>query len=640
MKRRYSKGGIIKQTPKQDGYVEITAKAPTYNELSEKWGNVDIQDPKKKKALREAWDRDHPKPKEVRTQMPERYFAEGGMMKRHSGATLHAYGSKIRSKWNGGDWGTMGVQAGMGALGGATAGATIGSAGGPIGAGAGAIIGGTIGLVGGILSANSQAKERATLEEQNRQTTIANMDDRIESDSLTANNEEERSMSFYLRGGRILSRRRLALGGSMEPISTDTSFVDGPSHAQGGVMVDSENEVEGNEVMKDNLGENGEVASTDVYSNRLVNPHTGRPFAKDALELSQIKGILQKKFAANEKRIAHERNLTSDGKANRLLIGSAKRRAEIAATDNEQVLYQIEQVDAGLKQLFNVQQEVNGDNQGESENGVKMAAWGTRLYPKGIDYMKLANTKSINTGAFKSTQFNNMTNIKSEMIGEDAYDGSLNGNFANVASDTNMYSQLGYQAGAQVLDTVGQAITANQMSKLPTPTRRRTRPGMYNTYVDNSADIKDITANAGATKEFINNNIKGAQARRNAIMNIMSKENDAKSRSFMTRFAAERDLENKNVEIMYRNDAMNNEIGYMNDADKYNATLQGLSRQSQIIGNTADKLSQLTTAKAQLDSNDMGSAMILAQFPEGVRRRIAAQMRKGRSMSTAIKIES
>jgi len=50
--------------------TETMGKAPTYNELSEKWGNMDLPYPKRK-ILREAWDRDHA-PKDTTK------FADGG----------------------------------------------------------------------------------------------------------------------------------------------------------------------------------------------------------------------------------------------------------------------------------------------------------------------------------------------------------------------------------------------------------------------------------------------------------------------------------------------------------------------------------------------------------------------------------
>lgn len=624
----------------------------------------------------------------------------------------HAYGSKIRSKWNGGDWGTFGAAIGSGAL----SGAAIGAPAGGIGAIPGAIIGGVIGGVGGLLGTNSQAKERARLEEENRQTTLENMENRLESDSVIANGEDDRSMSFYLRGGRMMSRRKLALGGSYEPVSTDTAYVDGPSHEQGGVSAGANDEVEGGEMIKNNMGSDGEVASTDVYSKRLVNPQSGRSFAEDAFELSVMKGKLQKQFAFNEKNITKEREAVSGGNVDTLKLGSAKRRAQIAATKNEQILAQIQQIDDGLKQLFDVQQEVNGDSEGQSE----MAYGGKIEHAPGGKIMKdLYNTsdnrydpwvygkdwrmtldngypvkdsteydleqvqpdlpKSVSRSiggmrrTFVPTPEKGFNNLPQQFKDQVAYTAPNPSDVVNTPVDVTFpykgtrftnatpqdserfqkaldtaplaeeggsgIGQLGLQAGAQILDTVGQAITANQMSNLPVPTRRRVRPGLFNTYVDNSADINDITANAGATKEFVVNNIKGAQARRNAILNVMSKENQAKSKSFATKFAMERELENKNVEQMYRNDVMNNEAVYQNNADKYNAAMSGLNRQSQIVSNFADKTSQLVTAKAQLDQNDLDTGLVLSKFPADVRRRVMQQMGKGRSLSTAIKIE-
>lgn len=81
-KQGYAIGGKIKDPDapmqgklKEDKAVEVAVAAPKYDDLEKKWGNAFIKDPKKKKALIEAWDREHPKPRES---MPYRQFADGG----------------------------------------------------------------------------------------------------------------------------------------------------------------------------------------------------------------------------------------------------------------------------------------------------------------------------------------------------------------------------------------------------------------------------------------------------------------------------------------------------------------------------------------------------------------------------------
>ena len=81
MPQKKAVGGEVtttKKLPEQKTYIDAVAKAPTYNQLSEKFGNFQVTDPSKKKALQEAWDRDHPKPREGRSSMPTANFAVGG----------------------------------------------------------------------------------------------------------------------------------------------------------------------------------------------------------------------------------------------------------------------------------------------------------------------------------------------------------------------------------------------------------------------------------------------------------------------------------------------------------------------------------------------------------------------------------
>ena len=89
---------------------------------------------------------------------------------------------------------------------------------------------------------------------------------------------------------------------------------------------------------------------------------------------------------------------------------------------------------------------------------------------------------------------------------------------------------------------------------------------------------------------------------------------------------------------MYENEVRNNQATYQNSVDKYNAGMNTLTRNSQIASNFANKVQALGTAKAQTDANDMSFGLLMAQYPEGVRKLIAKQMSMGRSFKTAIKI--
>lgn len=83
--------------------------------------------------------------------------------------------------------------------------------------------------------------------------------------------------SFYKNGGVVYKQ-----GGSLNPISSDTKLAVGRSHEQGGIKMSEDAEIEGGETVV-NKGDH-----TLVVSDNLVNPITGKTFAKDDLRLAKL----------------------------------------------------------------------------------------------------------------------------------------------------------------------------------------------------------------------------------------------------------------------------------------------------------------------------------------------------------------
>ena len=83
--------------------------------------------------------------------------------------------------------------------------------------------------------------------------------------------------SFYKNGGVVYKQ-----GGSLNPISSDTKLAVGRSHEQGGIKMSKDAEIEGGETVVDK----GDHAL--VVSDNLINPKTGRTFAKDDLRLAKL----------------------------------------------------------------------------------------------------------------------------------------------------------------------------------------------------------------------------------------------------------------------------------------------------------------------------------------------------------------
>jgi len=166
---------------------------------------------------------------------------------------------------------------------------------------------------------------------------------------------------------RAKNGMRLSKGGSLEPMSSDTVKIKGPSHANGGVDVTevagSPNgetlEAEGKETMKDTPD------STMIFSASLKLPGSDKTFAQVHEALATQKGKIEKKMAkyAEEPRLDNKTAITALGYKN----------VNLANQEN---------------MLFELQQQMNGNHSNEENTG--MAKKGMKVFKsaKGSEYIK------------------------------------------------------------------------------------------------------------------------------------------------------------------------------------------------------------------------------------------------------------
>ena len=535
----------------------------------------------------------------------------------YGGRVHHAYGSKINTTWNGGDVATAGLDTASGALGGAATGAMLGSVVPGLGTAVGGVVGGLVGLGKGLLGSSAKAKQRAQLKEQNRQQIIANMDQRTQSDTaeFSGFNANTRPVSFYMQGGRMFANGGVMNG--MTPMSHDTELAVGPKHEQGGISAGPNDEVEGGETMKQQGNE------TLVFSDRLTLPGNKVKFADASKPLMMFKGQLEKKFASNEKDIMQQRKVIDKPTATQLTIGTAKRRAMISSQKSDQILAQIGMLDSELNNMFKTQEQLNGNAEQEQK------AYGGRI--------KHWDGNIINSLPANKLTIPGMSASASTMQLKDMGFRPQSKNYDRGSGFNFNPGQLGLQAGADVLDTISASITSNQMSNLPLPVKSLTRAPRFNTYVDNSKDISSIDTSVAETMKFIKDNTRNPAVRRASMMNILNQANKAKSTSFFNKSAMERELENKNVQLAFDTGRENANTTYENSMMQYQSNIAGLTRQSQITSNLADKITGIGVMNAQKESNDVGFAAILAQFPEGVRKRVLQSIQQGKSKGSALR---
>jgi hypothetical protein len=514
----------------------------------------------------------------------------------------YAYGSKVRTRWNTGDVATATADTASGVLAGVGTGAMIGTVAGLPGMLVGGIVGGVAGLIKGIAGSSSKASTRAKLLEQNRQQTIQNMDAKIMQDSNMP--EYKPSTNFYRRGGFI-------------KLSHDGSFASGPSHENGGVPLIPGHEVEGGETtMKDK----DELL---IFSDRL--PFNNKmTFADASVPLFRRKGMLESKFESNEKDI--ENDLKTFDKLNTSAIskGTARRRAQIKAMSSEQILNEIGELNTGLKSLFNAQEASKEGMQETTMHWDGGSVWGTDWnMNQAKDRFNFQNNK------FMPRFDNDVLNIVpdgfktlSRPINSAPVVETMSG--LNKSQKT----QIAASFGADMLDTASQAITSYQMSKLPLPNRRLNPRMRLNSQYDNSAEVADINTSFKATQKMVLDNVRNPSVRRAVMANLMVGRNNSIGKSFANKFNIERDIENKNVELAYRNIVNNNDMSFQNSVDSYNRSMRGYERTSQISANFADKINNTFVRKAQAEYNNQSLALILSQLPQGVRNTVLQAMNR------------
>jgi len=228
-------------------------------------------------------------------------------------------------KW--GDWGGN-LLSDIGTYGG------LGASFGPIGAGIGAVVGAGIGTVKAIRESKKNKKQAADLnakkaeEDRLYQEQIANYNNalasqqrfydytkrQLRSNVLTGEEQMRQNRLMQLTEGQLAGNTNIAMtgggrkyfgkggakvpGGKVVPIGQGAVEFVGRSHAKGGIMLDSQTEVEGGETMDKVMMTGGEF-SDYFFSDHLKNG--GKSFAQHHKELIK-RGASQKEIQALAKK--------------------------------------------------------------------------------------------------------------------------------------------------------------------------------------------------------------------------------------------------------------------------------------------------------------------------------------------------
>lgn len=151
---------------------------------------------------------------------------------------------------------------------GALSGAAMGAQFGPWGALAGGVIGGAAGVVSGASAKRQEGIQNGRKLQQQSQDAIARSNAAIAADPTLV--QGNRNVNYYALGGDLQAINQMngiqQMNGNLQPLSSNNTIVQGPSHAQGGVQLPQMNaELEGGETTMGHRVFSKELGFADMH---------------------------------------------------------------------------------------------------------------------------------------------------------------------------------------------------------------------------------------------------------------------------------------------------------------------------------------------------------------------------------------
>ncbi len=450
-------------------------------------------------------------------------------------------------KFKAGDGALMAALGGAGS--GALTGAGIGMAVGMpwLGAGIGAAIGG----INGIISNNAQEEaERKRKEEE----------DRLYKKSLIQS--DNAAFSQYANGGRGYNIE-FDKGGLIQ-LSSDGAKIVGDSHENGGVPLTSGVEVEGGETIVQ------ESDSTKVFSDDLG-------YAKLAEMLLKQKGILEQKLALDVIKLGNSIEKISKSKDIYEYNGNIRKEQAYKFRTNL-IQSQIANIDKTIDELFNSQQQVNG-NQVVSPSGqpIEQSEEGQAMMSKGG---KILANNGINVS-------NNIWNF-SKNIGKKGY------NLAKDAINNDPTLSMG------LLQSAGNFLsnTANikRLENTDVPKPKLSKAYTSNPNIDVSGQLSAIDEAYNRIQHHVSQNVANPAIANAILADSAIRASIQKSGVIGNKINAESMIRRENLANIQNIDNINLEKQRQYIEDKYNkemAILQAKSeRNAALMGDIKDSLTE------------------------------------------------
>ena len=482
----------------------------------------------------------------------------------------------------------LGIGAAVGGTAALATGAAAGSWLGPIGAGIGALIGGIVGLFTGRKKKRQEERRRQELlakqAEMERQQTLGNMQDKVETDVATIRQSNLGNYSegtgFYAKLGGMVGRRKLNTGGQVVPNSSNSVVAYGQTHEQYNPATGETGIIYGDSEIEGGGAKNGRMYAGEVvretpeggqvFSDTIKVPGTNRTFADYAKKLTDMKGEKEAQVIQIADGITLSLSALDKSKTNKLQTGTNIRNIEKLVYKMNKARGESEAIDAKTEDLFEAQ-ELYATALGLRNDAPVMRCGG--MVRKKRPFGGYASPYSL-TGVSAPK----LTTLPPIQTTASAGGGStFKFGFNEFGLGMNLASSL-FGIVSNALNTRANRKAIEFESTLHVPKGNKVDAVQYSTDYDISEELQELGTQERRAARYITDNTSNVQTARNSVANLAINAQLARNKLYGAKKDYQRqryDL-NRQERVNARN--ANSQIMYQDAINEYNKAV-GLNQQ-------------------------------------------------------------
>ena len=486
----------------------------------------------------------------------------------------------------------LGIGAAVGGTAALATGAAAGSWLGPIGAGIGALIGGIVGLFTGRKKKRQEERRRQELlaeqAEMERQQTLGNMQDKVETDVATIRQSNLGNYSegtgFYAKLGGMVGRRKLNTGGQVVPNSSNSVVAYGQTHEQYNPATGETGIIYGDSEIEGGGAKNGRMYAGEVvretseggqvFSDTIKVPGTNRTFADYAKKLTDMKGKKEAQVIQLADGVTLSLSALDKSKTNKLQTGTNIRNIEKLVYKMNKARGESEAIDAKTEDLFEAQ-ELYATALGLRNDAPVMRCGG--MVRKKRPFGGYASPYSL-TGVSAPK----LTTLPPIQTTASAGGGStFKFGFNEFGLGMNLASSL-FGIVGNALNTRANRKAIEFESTLHVPKGNKVDAVQYSTDYDISEELQELGTQERRAARYITDNTSNVQTARNSVANLAINAQLARNKLYGAKKDYQRqryDL-NRQERVNARN--ANSQIMYQDAINEYNKAV-GLNQQLMVV---------------------------------------------------------